>query len=269
VRLFSFSHIFFKALLAMPAARAVPAAAEEKPAVPWWKDGQVVTNVLAIIVIVGFVSFGGTSKQPRITSIAMRSSSAAFNNMLVADDVECIAHGFKGAGAVLWVAQGKLYEEDPDISSEGFLLFSDAKTNTIYRYKERPKPGSIVDEDGKAPRKSMLDSLAEHRSDWGITEYISPSGSSDAAHATTLLEPGANGIQVDPASESLIVCEHGERVVSSHDWERGSPPSASKASRIVVASHFKGTVLALYAYYTHTILQRETPQRTARSDLRA
>ena len=86
-----------------------------------------------------------------------------------------------------------------------------------------------------------MDQMSDNSAgDYGVTEYIGPSGTLDTAHAAKLLWPGANGLQLDPKSHNLVICEHGERVVSSHDWERGARTPASTASRQVLVADYRG-----------------------------
>jgi gluconolactonase len=86
------------------------------------------------------------------------------------------------------VADGFQFTEGPVWHPDGFLLFSDPNTNTIYRYT--PNDGNV-------------------------SVYISHSGYT-GADIGDYGQPGSNGLAIDKEGR-LIVCQHGNRRVIRHE----------------------------------------------------
>jgi gluconolactonase len=86
------------------------------------------------------------------------------------------------------LAEGFQFTEGPVWHPDGFLLFSDPNTNTIYRY---------TPEDGN------------------VSVYISHSGYT-GADIGDYGQPGSNGLTIDKEGR-LIVCQHGNRRVIRHE----------------------------------------------------
>jgi len=96
-----------------------------------------------------------------------------FNTLVDKDaKIEVLADGFKWVEGPVWVKR------------ESFLLFSDVKQNTIFKWKEGE----------------------------GITEFLKPSGYT--GRMTYSNEPGSNGLIINNKGE-LVACEHGDRRISS------------------------------------------------------
>jgi gluconolactonase len=101
---------------------------------------------------------------------------------LVAPDspVEVIAQGYSWSEGPIWVKEG------------GFLLFSDVKENTVFRWKQG---------DGAKP-------------------YLKPSGFTGTPPRGG--EMGSNGLTLDPSGH-LTLCQHGDRRVARMDAPLASP----------------------------------------------
>jgi sugar lactone lactonase YvrE len=54
--------------------------------------------------------------------------------------------------------------------------------------------------------------------EFGLSEFLSPSGTTDLDFAAKLLRPGSSGLGIDPATRQLITCEHGNRRVTARRW---------------------------------------------------
>lgn len=86
------------------------------------------------------------------------------------------------------IADGFSFTEGPVWHPDGYLLFSDPNTNTIYRYN----PGNH-----------------------NVTVYMSHSGYT-GADISEYHQPGSNGLAIDKEGR-LIVCQHGNRRVIRHE----------------------------------------------------
>ncbi len=86
--------------------------------------------------------------------------------------VEILADGFGWSEGPVWIKKGE------------YLLFSDVKKNTIYKWKEGE----------------------------GINVFLKPSGFSGSGYYSN--EPGSNGLILNNEGE-LVACEHGDRRVSA------------------------------------------------------
>ena len=101
------------------------------------------------------------------------SLDPSFNTLVDKDaKIEVLADGFKWTEGPVWVKEGK------------FLLFSDVKQNTIFKWKEGE----------------------------GISPFLKPSGYTGRLFYSD--EPGSNGLILNKQGE-LVACEHGDRRVSS------------------------------------------------------
>lgn len=113
-----------------------------------------------------------------------------------------LGKGFRWAEGPLWLADSQQ------------LLFSDVKANTIFSYSKAD----------------------------GVQVYLQPSGClSDDAHCAGLIEPGSNGLALDPVSKRVVACQHGERRVAA------LPPPATAGGRpdpqqphTPIATHYQG-----------------------------
>ena len=86
------------------------------------------------------------------------------------------------------IAEGFQFTEGPVWHPDGFLLFSDPNTNTIYRY---------------------------HPTDGNVSVYISHSGYT-GADIDEYGQPGSNGLAIDKEGR-LVVAQHGNRRVIRHE----------------------------------------------------
>lgn len=120
---------------------------------------------------------------------------------------EVIAVGNQWAEGPLWVPAGSAEATRADPQHRGgFLLWSDVKANTVWRWSAGAHGGQPV-------------------------VHLRPSGCyGDACDAAALIEPGANGLALDPQGR-LVVCEHGNRRVVRLERD---------GTRTVLASAFNG-----------------------------
>ncbi len=100
------------------------------------------------------------------------------------------------------IADGFSFTEGPVWHPDGYLLFSDPNTNTIYRYNP-----------------------VNHN----VTVYMSHSGYT-GADIGEYGQPGSNGLAIDKEGR-LIVCQHGNRRVIRHE---------KKGPVTVLADHYDG-----------------------------
>lgn len=103
--------------------------------------------------------------------------------------VEVIATGLKWAEGPVWVKEG------------GYLLFSDAPQNTIFKWDEKG----------------------------GLQPFLKPSGYTGLGSYSD--EPGSNGLLVNTKGQ-LVACEHGDRRISKMDLKQGG--------KVTVAGHWQG-----------------------------
>ena len=92
--------------------------------------------------------------------------------------IEVLADGFQWSEGPVWIKKG------------GYLIFSDVKANTIFKWK-----------DGE-----------------GITPFLKPSGYTGRGKYSN--EPGSNGLTISLDGQ-IIACEHGDRRVSIMPTEGG------------------------------------------------
>ncbi len=104
-------------------------------------------------------------------------------------EIEVLAEGFIWSEGPVWVKEG------------GFLLFSDAPQNTIFKWQ-----------DGE-----------------GLTEFLKPSGYTGILPYSR--EPGSNGLIINNDGE-LVACEHGDRRISRMPLSGGG--------KITVADKWQG-----------------------------
>lgn len=146
-------------------------------------------NVKKIIACLLFVqiSFAQTV-YPTLGKIT--SNDASFSQIVSPDaKIEVLGSGFIWAEGPVWVSDGS------------YLLFSDPRQNTIFKWSEKE----------------------------GITTWLKPSGYT--GHGFYSDEPGSNGLLVNQNGE-LVACEQGDRRIS-----RMKPGGGGK---ITVADNFDG-----------------------------
>jgi gluconolactonase len=84
------------------------------------------------------------------------------------------------------LAAGFAWTEGPVwVKDGGYLLFSDIPRNTVFKWSERE----------------------------GVKEYLKPSGYT-GTEPFTGIEPGSNGLAIDPQDGKLVLCQHGDRRVA-------------------------------------------------------
>jgi gluconolactonase len=103
--------------------------------------------------------------------------------------VEILATGLQWAEGPVWVRDG------------GYLLFSDPKQNTIFKWSEEE----------------------------GLSEFLKPSGYTGRGHYSD--EPGSNGLLINLKGE-LVACEHGDRRISGMPLTGGG--------KVTIADNFQG-----------------------------
>ena len=116
-------------------------------------------------------SIAGAQQKQTVGKII--SLDPMFNKLVDASAViEILADGFLWSEGPVWVKDGN------------YLLFSDVKRNTIFKWKEGA----------------------------GATPYLQPSGYTGTGNYSG--EPGSNGLILNRGGE-LVACEHGDRRVSA------------------------------------------------------
>ncbi len=143
------------------------------------------------------------NKRPILGSVERLNPSVL--DTLIAPDacLEVIADGN------LW-AEGPLWVKDED-DGRGFLLWSDVKKNRIYRWEEGGGLFTI-----------------------GKSVYLEDSGCRGADVGTRCaanVEPGSNGLTLEPGTGLVVMCEHGERRVSRLEANGSFTP---------LATHYQG-----------------------------
>lgn len=120
----------------------------------------------------------GCFAQQKTTGNLVALDDAFYNYVDENAKIEVLAEGFIWSEGPVWVREG------------GFLLFSDAPQNTIFKWKD----------------------------DEGISAFLKPSG------YTGILpygrEPGSNGLIINNDGE-LVACEHGDRRISKMPLSNG------------------------------------------------
>jgi gluconolactonase len=133
--------------------------------------------VIPSLLLFSMLSSNAQQVHPTIGKII--SYDAAFSTIVSADaKVEVIASNIKWAEGPVWIKNG------------GFLLFSDAPRNTIFKWEEKS----------------------------GLSEFLKPSGYTGLGQYSD--EPGSNGLMVNQAGE-LVACEHGDRRVTKMNLKTG------------------------------------------------
>ncbi|WP_318308595.1 SMP-30/gluconolactonase/LRE family protein [Flagellimonas crocea] len=120
----------------------------------------------------------GCSAQQNTTEDLVANEDAFFDYVDKSTEIEVLAEGFKWSEGPVWVREG------------GFLLFSDAPQNTIFKWK-----------DGE-----------------GISVFLEPSGYTGILPYSR--EPGSNGLIINKDGE-LVACEHGDRRISRMPLSQG------------------------------------------------
>ena len=104
---------------------------------------------------------------------------ASFSQVVPADaKIEVIATGLQWAEGPVWVKEG------------GYLLFSDPRQNTIFKWDEKG----------------------------GLTTFLHPSGYTGLGRYSD--EPGSNGLMINRDGE-LVACEHGDRRITKMNLTLG------------------------------------------------
>lgn len=120
-----------------------------------------------LILIIGLGCFA----QQKTTGKLVALDDAFYDYVDTNATIEVLAEGFIWSEGPVWVKKG------------GFLLFSDAPQNTIFKWEENE----------------------------GITEFLEPSGYTGILPYSG--EPGSNGLIINNKGE-LVACEHGDRRIS-------------------------------------------------------
>jgi gluconolactonase len=129
------------------------------------------TLLFAICLAPSISLAAGRDSEPPATLGTIERIDPRFNDLIAEGAVlEKLAGGFDWSEGPLWVAGG-----------EDYLLCSDTKQNTIYKWQERE----------------------------GKSVFLRPSG---LDRASRLLEPGTNGLTLDLEGR-LVACDHGNRRV--------------------------------------------------------
>ena len=117
---------------------------------------------------------GGSSSPAAETLGEIERLDPAVDQLLDEDaQIEILARGFTWTEGPVWVPEAQ----------GGYLLFSDIPRNTVFQWREGQ----------------------------GIRLFLQPSGYT--GHAFYGLEPGSNGLLLDPQGR-LVLCEHGDRRIA-------------------------------------------------------
>lgn len=120
----------------------------------------------------------------------IQSYDASFSQIISADaKVEVIATGFQWAEGPAWVKDGN------------FLLFSDTKQNTIFKWTEKD----------------------------GVIPFLKPSGYTGIGRYSD--EPGSNGLMINTDGE-LVAAEHGDRRITKMNLKIGG--------KVTLADRYEG-----------------------------
>ncbi len=118
------------------------------------------------------------------------SYDASFSALVSADaKIDVLATGLQWAEGPVWIKDG------------GYLLFSDPKQNTMFRWDEKG----------------------------GLQPFLKPSGYTGTGNYSD--EPGSNGLLINAAGE-LVACEHGDRRVSRMKLSGGG--------KVTIADNWQG-----------------------------
>lgn len=131
-------------------------------------------NLTLLLFSIALSGFG----QQKTTGNLVALDDAFYNYVDKEAKIEVLAEGFIWSEGPVWVKEG------------GFLLFSDAPQNTIFKWK-----------DGE-----------------GISAFLKPSGYTGILPYSN--EPGSNGLIINNNGE-LVACEHGDRRISRMPLTQG------------------------------------------------
>jgi gluconolactonase len=133
-------------------------------------------KLLFTALLVGFAAY---AQQPVPTIGSIETYDPEFTKLLLPDaKIEVLATGFVWSEGPVWVKDG------------GYLLFSDAPQNTIFRWDDKE----------------------------GIKPFLKPSGYTGLGRYSD--EPGSNGLLINTNGE-LVACEHGDRRISKMNLTQG------------------------------------------------
>ena len=132
----------------------------------------------------------GNAQQIYPTLGKIQSYDPAFNTIVAADaKIEVIATGLQWAEGPAWVTNGN------------YLLFSDPRQNTIFKWTQKD----------------------------GLTSFLKPSGYTGVGRYSD--EPGSNGLMINKAGE-LVAAEHGDRRITKMNLTAGG--------KVTVADKYQG-----------------------------
>ncbi|WP_108425682.1 SMP-30/gluconolactonase/LRE family protein [Flagellimonas amoyensis] len=124
-------------------------------------------NLTLLLLSIGL----GCTAQQKTTGQLVALDDAFYDYVDKEAKIEVLAEDFMWSEGPVWVKEG------------GFLLFSDAPQNTIFKWDENE----------------------------GITQFLEPSGYTGILPYSK--EPGSNGLLINNNGE-LVACEHGDRRIS-------------------------------------------------------
>ena len=132
-----------------------------------------------LLIAALFTGVAAFAQQPMPTIGSIETYEPEFTKLLAPDaKIEVIASGLIWSEGPVWVADG------------GYLLFSDAPQNTIFRWDEKN----------------------------GLKPFLKPSGYTGLGQYSD--EPGSNGLIINADGE-LVACEHGDRRISKMNLNLG------------------------------------------------
>jgi gluconolactonase len=132
-----------------------------------------------LLVLAAFFAINSYSQQTYPTIGKIISYDNTFSQLVSADaKIEVLGTNFVWSEGPVWVKEG------------GYLLFSDAPQNTIFKWEAKT----------------------------GITPFLKPSGYTGLGRYSD--EPGSNGLIINRDGE-LVACEHGDRRISKMNMASG------------------------------------------------
>lgn len=159
-------------------------------------------KLLFTALLVGFVAY---AQQPMPTIGSIETYDPEFTKLLLPDaKIEVLAIGFIWSEGPVWVKDG------------GYLLFSDAPQNTIFRWDDKE----------------------------GIKPFLKPSGYTGLGRYSD--EPGSNGLLINTNGE-LVACEHGDRRISKMNLMQGG--------KVTLADKWKASALAALTIFASTVTE--------------
>jgi gluconolactonase len=146
------------------------------------------TGIIMVISLITITSSKAQQVYPTLGKI--QSYDVSFNEIVASDaKIEVITSGLQWAEGPVWVKDGN------------YLLFSDPRQNTIFKWTEKE----------------------------GAVPFLKPSGYTGVGRYSD--EPGSNGLTINKARE-LVAAEHGDRRITKMNLKMGG--------KVTIADNYQG-----------------------------